>query len=438
MICRTSLKKQDLGFFRMDKVLIVEDSRLVCELLSRSIRDRAGMECVVAYDMASAKIILQRESENFFIALLDLRLPDATPSQIVDLVHSYDIPTVVFTGSLDEQIREMILGKGVVDYIYKKNQTDIDYIIRLVKRIRNNRAIKVLIVDDSSVFRLFIRQLLEQHCLNVLEATSGEEALSILRSNRDIMLALVDYNMPVMDGVEFISAVRSFRSRDQLGIIGLSASGDEVSVKLLKAGANDFLKKPFLTEELNCRVMQNLEYVEHIAEIREASLRDYLTGLYNRRFFFQVGERFFQSAKRKNTGMILAMVDIDYFKKINDTYGHQAGDEALKHVAAIFEKNMRSGDIVARYGGEEFAILACHVDEVSQAFDTFDRLRRQIEESPLDYDGQIIKMTASIGVSVELGDAFSSMVERADQLLYAAKHGGRNRVMLEQAGVSEE
>lgn len=416
----------------MDKVLIVEDSRLVCALLGGSIEDKLGVKSVFAHDYLHAQKVLEKEADQFFIALVDLRLPDAKYGEVVDLLNRYEIPTVVFTGALNEEIRKQILKKGVVDYVFKKNKNDIEYLVRLVKRIRNNSLINVLVVDDSATVRLFLRRLLESHRLNVMEAASGPEAMTILRKHRDIMLAVIDYHMPDMNGVELIAEIRAFRQRDELSIIGISAQGSgEVSAMLLKAGATDFLKKPFINEEFNCRVMQNLEQVEQIAEIREASLRDYLTGLYNRRFFFQIGARFYEAAQRKGSGLILAMVDVDFFKKVNDTHGHHVGDKALIHVADVLQKNMRSGDIVARHGGEEFAILAIHVDEIEHAHETFDRLRATLEANPLEYDGLVVPLTASFGVATSLHDSFEAMLSHADELLYKAKQAGRNQVMVE-------
>ena len=422
----------------MDKVLVVEDSRLVCKLLQETIQERVGVQVETAHDFAAARTILEERAAEFFLALLDLGLPDARFGEVVDLAHAFEIPAVVFTGSLDENVRRMVLEKGVVDYVYKKTRTDIDYIPRLVKRILNNRMIQVLVVGDLAVARLFVRRLLEVHQLNVLEATSGEEAVAILKKNRDIPLAIIDYRMPGMDGMETIAAIRAFRSREQLSIIGLSAqSAEGISPLLLKAGANDFLKKPFVNEEFYCRVMQNLEYVEQIQEIRESSLRDYLTGLYNRRFFFDMGQGIYDKAKRKNTGLVLAMVDVDKFKRINDTYGHSIGDAALKHVGKLLVENLRGGDIVARYGGEEFAILAESLDEVTNAFETFDRLRKRIAATPCQTDEGPISLSVSMGVVRNLDAHFEKMIDNADKLLYQAKNQGRNRVLLEEDGSNE-
>ncbi|MDJ0835329.1 MAG: diguanylate cyclase [Acidobacteriota bacterium] len=415
----------------MEKVLVVEDSRLVCQLLKKSIEDSLSIPVVIAHDLATAREILETGRNSFFLALLDLGLPDAPKGEIVDLVKSYGIPMVVFTSALADDARNLVMQKGVVDYVYKHNQTDVDYILRLVKRMHRNPGIEVLVVDDSPVTRQLLRRLLELQRLKVIESGGGEEAVAILKENRNIKLALIDFRMPEMDGNEMIGRIRAFRGRDQLAIIGMSAHGKgSLSAKLLKSGANDFLRKPFVNEEFQCRVMQNLETIEHIAEIREASLRDCLTGLCNRGFFFRVGSRFHEIARRRDTGMVVAMIDGDYFKRINDTYGHRAGDMVLKHLAALLKKNLRGGDIVARYGGEEFGVVASHVDG-DKIHETFDRLRQTVQDTPCETDGETIFLTVSIGIAVELGSNFEEMVDRADKMLYLAKEAGRNQVVVE-------
>ena len=275
----------------MKKILLVEDSRTVARMLSHRIQKTLDFPILIAMSFTEAKILLEREHRNIFVGLLDFGLPDAPNGEIIDLVQSYDIPVISFTGADDRKTRNFLISKHVVDYIYKKNIHEIDYITRLINRIFRNPDIKVLLVDDSSSAREVIkRQLLSQR-FQVIEADCGETALTLLDQEKGVRLAIVDYNMPGMDGGSFVSSVRKKYGRDRLAIIGISGiDSGQASARLLKSGANDFLTKPFTNEEFLCRVVQNVENMEQLDRIRDVAFRDYLTGLYNRRYLSDRGE----------------------------------------------------------------------------------------------------------------------------------------------------
>jgi diguanylate cyclase (GGDEF)-like protein len=234
-----------------------------------------------------------------------------------------------------------------------------------------------------------------------------------------------------MDGFELITQVRKEHTNDRLAIIGISAYGSSlVSIQFLKQGANDFITKPFLVEELYLRVKQNIEMLEHIDAFQKLSNLDFLTQLYNRRFFFELGNKIFENAKRRNLELTTALMDIDNFKRVNDMHGHEAGDIALKHIAALLTGNFRSGDVVARYGGEEFVILAINLDR-NQTNRVFDRIREIIKSETIEIDGKKIGITVSIGATSRIFDTLEATIKRADELLYEAKQAGRDRVVCE-------
>ena len=413
------------------QILVVEDSKMFSSVISGEIRGRLGFECQVASTLEEAKTLVEKGAKDYFLAVLDLNLPDAHDEQIVDYILSKGIPSIIFTSNFNDDTRERILSKEVVDYILKESTQDVDYLVRTIRRIYKNRSIKVLVVDDSNVTRSLVRCLLETHKFTVLEASGGREGLEILKLHPDIKLIISDYSMPEMDGFQFVSQVRKKFSTDQLAIIGISAHGSPLmSAKFLKKGASDFVNKPFVKEEFYCRVTQNIDMLEYIEAIQEASHKDYLTGLYNRRYFFDLGEKIFENARRGNLEIVIAMFDIDHFKQINDTYGHEAGDTALKKVAEIISTDRRAADVVARYGGEEFCMMAVNMKiEKVPAF--FEDLRRRIQENVLPWENSTISLTISIGVTTRLGNTLQATINRADELMYQAKEQGRNKVIID-------
>ncbi|KPA10536.1 response regulator receiver modulated diguanylate cyclase [Candidatus Magnetomorum sp. HK-1] len=412
------------------RILVVEDNKAVAKLISSRINSELDIITKVAHSYEDAKAIMN-ENDSFFIAILDLNLPDAPDGEIVDLVLSKEIPSIVLTGTLDDDLRKSILSKNVVDYIVKEGMHAIDYVIHLIKRLKNNRDIKALVVDDTATFRHLISRMLELHKFNVITAVDGIDALEKIKEHSDIKLILTDYEMPKMNGFELVSELRKDFSKDMMAIIGLSANTSEtLSAQFLKKGANDFLSKPFLNEEFYCRVTQNVEILELIHEIREASIRDYLTGLYNRRYLYEIGNNLHSNAVRDNLAIAVGMVDIDFFKKINDTYGHDVGDIALKHVAGLLTGHVRKTDVVSRCGGEEFCVILTNVDR-QRALLVFGKMRKVIEKSEIQADGKTIKMTISVGVCTSIKNSLESMIKTADELLYEAKESGRNRVVID-------
>ncbi len=231
-----------------------------------------------------------------------------------------------------------------------------------------------------------------------------------------------------MQGVEFTRRLRTLRSRDKVAVIGISGNTDASLIpRFLKNGANDFLRKPFSREEFFCRVSQNVDQLELIGTLQDLATRDFLTGLPNRRSFLEHSQR--QLGKAEGS-VAVAMVDIDHFKHINDTYGHEAGDDALRAVAGAVAAHARSHDLTARFGGEEFCALVPYLGE-SESVEYFESLRAQIEALEVDVGGQTLRMTVSIGVFRTRfpGQTLNHLLSEADRRLYLAKAGGRNRVV---------
>lgn len=408
----------------------MDDSQVTVRLLCTEIETRVRVQTESAYSLAETKQLLAHNAERFFIAILDLTLPDANDGEVVDFVQSFKIPVIVLTGRWSNDLRAQLINKHVIDYVAKSNPGEIQHVVSLVARVHHNHEIQVLVVDDSKSFRHYIKTLLHIHRYTALEATNGRQALTILAQYPGISLVITDVNMPEMDGISLITEIRKRYTRSQLAVIGISdRDNTELSAKLLKTGANDFITKPFQIEEFYIRITQNVETIEHIKEIEESATRDYLTRAYNRKYLFESGETLYQNAKRGNVSMAVAVVDADHFKNINDSYGHYAGDQALIHLVSVLQEQVRKSDMVARYGGEEFVVLATGISK-DALFLTFDRIRQAVQDIEIRSSDYVFNITASIGVTMDLCESLEEMINRADKALYTAKNEGRNRVVV--------
>ncbi len=412
---------------RRDKILLVEDMKFFATIVSQRLEADLGLQVVSVATLGQAREVLAAEGEEFFLALLDLVLPDAPDGEIVDLVAAAGVPSIIFSSRYSDEVRTIALDKGAIDFVVKDSPSSLQYLIDTVRRVQNNRRLTALVVDDSATTRRYIRNILESQMLNVIEAEDGQAGLEALQA-ADVAIAITDYNMPRMDGFEFIRNARNSWPKDSLAIIGISASDDgAVSSKLLKSGANDFINKPFSGEEFVCRLSQNLDLLEKMAALREAATKDPLTGLHNRRYFHETARPLFASAVRGQIDLTPAMVDIDFFKRVNDSHGHDAGDLVLRAVADELGAQARGTDIVARFGGEEFCLLFVNMLP-SQLASHLEKLRARIEALDIVADGKTINVTASIGVSAKLEGSLDAMISDADRMLYHAKESGRNRV----------
>ena len=260
----------------MPNILLIEDSRLFGNIVKEGIQHRLGFKVTWAQSLKEAENLLQDVESDFFVALLDLNLPDAPDGEIVDVVLGKKIPSIVFTAEFDAAVREKIWSKKIIDYVLKQSPQEVDYIIDLVGRIHRNQSIKVLVADDSETVRKEIKSLLEVHQYQVIQACDGIEGLEAIKAESDIKIVITDYEMPRMDGFQLTQKIRALYPKEALAIIGISAQNDHVlAAKFIKSGANDFIPKPFAAEEFYCRITQNIEAIENIERLHnvEADLR---------------------------------------------------------------------------------------------------------------------------------------------------------------------
>lgn len=411
----------------VERILLVDDSKTLAKLISLKVKSELKIEIDVAYSLSEAELFSKKYS--YTLAILDLNLPDAPNGEVVDVMLKKNIPSIVLTGSVDKAFRKVMLKKDIIDYIYKGGIHDIDYLIDIIKRLLKNRHHKVMVVDDSSVFRNQMKKMVGNLFFQVYALAHGEEALLILEENPDIKIIITDYNMPVMDGLELTKAVRKKYTKNQLSIFVLSSTEDsDVSAMFLKQGANDFINKPFSKEEFSCRLNNAIEALENIDTITHYSSRDFLTGLYNRRHFFTVMEPYFIEAVNHDEEFMTAMIDIDNFKSINESYGHDIGDQMIIHVSELLRSNVQYQDVVSRFTGDEFCLVLKETTR-EKSIEILERIRQRIALTPLILaSGEEVFLTVSIGAALEHDNSLNDTISEADAQLHHAKTTGKNKL----------
>ena len=409
----------------MEKILIVEDNKTLAKLIAKKIKETLKFEVDIAYTLQEAKLFLK--AYTYFLTLLDLNLPDAPNGEVVDYVLSKKQRVIVLSGNIDKEFRKKILQKEIIDYVTKNGINDINYILHTIDRLHKNKKHKILLVDDSMVIRSRMKTMLENLFFQVITVAHGEEALAILENHTDVSLIITEYQMPVMNGLDLTFAIRKAYTKDDLSIIALSENqDDEISALFLKNGANDYIKKPFSKEEFSCRINNSIEALENLHLVTNHANRDFLTGLYNRRYFFLHMSEYIDTSIEKYA---VAMLNIDNFKKINDTYGYEVGDKVIIHLSEILSSRTNYRDMVSRFGGEEFCIVLKNVNRFS-AQDILECLREEVEKSYIMINtSKEIRFTISIGFAMNSEDSLEDTIDQADMRLHKAKQEGKNRVI---------
>jgi diguanylate cyclase (GGDEF)-like protein len=424
----------------VDRLLVVEDSPFFRNIIVAGFAEEQGITVDAVGSRAEALDALDAATTPYALGLIDLRLPDALDGEVVTDVLERGIPTVVFTSRYDEDLRERLLGAGVLDVVLKDSPASLRYLLGVTRRVLRNRHIRVVVADDSSTARRVCTDLLRRYQLDVLEARDGEEALALVLADPTIRLVVTDHEMPRMDGFELVTAIRRNHDRDAIAVIGVSGRGGALlSARFLKHGASDFLAKPYLPEELYTRVALHLDRLEDVAALRQAASHDPLTGLRNRRSLLEVAVAELRGARRAGRSVAVAMLDIDHFKAVNDTAGHDAGDDVLVAVAGVIEERaLAHGGTSGRMGGEEFAVVL-DVERDGDVTPVLEELRAAVEALRVDTRSGPLEVTLSIGVAVDHdGEAdLHQLLVAADDLLYAAKGAGRNRVVTSAAKGSD-
>lgn len=295
---------------------------------------------------------------------------------------------------------------------------------------------KILVADDSRVYRSLVESVLARDGHTVVFAKNGREALEAIAIHQPRLL-ITDWEMPDITGVELCRKIREEHERYIHIILLTSNTEKDQIIEGLAAGADDYLTKPFHEGELLARVAVGRRVAELHRQIHAKNLlleqlarTDSLTGLPNRRAIEDWANRELSGAGRHGYAFWFAMADLDRFKSINDTYGHEAGDIVLRRFAEILRANTRTSNMCGRIGGEEFVIALSHVDRAGVEI-AVERIRQQFEAEEFLFDGIAMKATASFGVAGFCGSnapGLDELFRSADAALYAAKGNGRNQL----------
>jgi diguanylate cyclase (GGDEF)-like protein len=295
----------------------------------------------------------------------------------------------------------------------------------------------ILIAEDSPLYRRLLEQSFSDTGYSLICAKNGTEALRLYAEHRP-EIVISDWSMPDVSGIEVCQRIRKQFFDEQPYIILLTGNADKEDViEGLTAGADDYLTKPFHSGELQARVRVGLRIVALHKEVQaknrqleELALTDPLTGLPNRRAVEIWANRELSAAKRHEFSVWVVVADLDYFKNVNDTYGHDAGDLVLKRFAEVLKRNTRESNMCARLGGEEFLAILTHADE-GQARIAVERLRSDVQKECFRTGADNYHITASFGVSRfcrNSDPSLAALIADADRAMYEAKRNGRNRV----------
>ncbi len=296
----------------------------------------------------------------------------------------------------------------------------------MIKDNNNQEPATILLVDDEPAnIQLIASYLKGDYRLKV--ATSGQQCIDLTSIDPKPDLIILDIDMPVMNGYTVCKTLKENIETSTIPIIFVTAmQAEEDEEKGLLLGAIDYLTKPVRPAILKARIITHIQLKKQRDALVNMALKDQLTSLYNRHYLLETASQRVAKANRNKTPISIMMMDIDHFKKINDTYGHAAGDSVLKEFSKLLIQECRQEDIASRFGGEEFVIFLDDCDQTT-AFSIADRIRERVEVLMPEN----INVTVSIGVAELMNgkEEFTQLIKRADDAMYQAKGQGRNKVV---------
>jgi diguanylate cyclase (GGDEF)-like protein/PAS domain S-box-containing protein len=535
----------------LKNLLIVDNSVVIINILKDLFSEKNDFKVYVAKSLKDVESLINKEE--FFAVISNTVLPDALNGELLQVLKVNDIPTIILSSTIDNELVEASNNLNVIDYVLKDSMYGLEYIYTLVELLVFIKGLNVLVVRESRELSLRIKYILESLFLNVKIARNAQDALEIVENHSDISLIISDYKLPVSNALELTKKIRKNDKYSNIPILILSDEvDDKIKINLFKTGINDFIIKPILVEELKAKVINlflNTKQVEEIntfskifddniissstdtkgviksvsaafskisgytkeeligkhhsivrhpdmpstiyedlwgtikdgktwkgeiknlrkdgssywvsaiiepiwdkqknkigyyairqditdkKRIYELSITDGLTSLYNRRYFNDIAKSIFDKTVRNNEVFGFMLLDVDNFKKYNDTYGHQEGDTVLISISNSLKKSFkRSDDLIFRLGGEEFGVLI-NAKKEEDILTLAASARENIEGLGIEHKKNLpsLVITASFGVVIIRADdvnehSLDYIYKEADDNLYKAKENGRNKI----------
>lgn len=363
------------------------------------------------------------------LIIIDLMIPDVDLENIFELAHNFvqiGIKVFIFSGKDDFNTRLHSVRAGIHSYVTKP--ADIPSLVGMIRHHLNlniNKPTHILIVDDQMSVAEFYATILKQAGMQVTIETNPCEVLSLMQNHSPDLL-LLDFNMPVVNGDELAAVIRQQEQYQSIPILFLSGNAHpDKKTDLLEIGSDDLLSKGMAPEELVRHVKSRVDRSKILTAMM---YQDSLTGLLNHAQIQLAAERVFLQSKRKSTLFTIAMIDIDKFKNVNDTYGHLSGDKVIKALAQLLQQRLRVTDYIGRFGGEEFLLIMPDIN-IANAGNLINSLRKSFSLINFKDKGVSFNVTFSAGIATNTGmNTFIEQIKSADEALYRAKKRGRNLV----------
>lgn len=417
------------------KILHIEQSMLIREMM-HDVVNSIGHEYYSSKSCEDAYKVLEEKNIQFIIT--GLELADTTGESLMEslLESDYrDVPVIVLTSTDNMDIRKKLFDLGVVDYIVKDTITSIklkSYIEAFEVQddvISKIRTKSIALLDDSKLVNTMVRNIFELHGIHNVDSYYTAEDL--LNSDKEYAIYILDLILPGISGEEVLLTLRK-RARNSVIILISSISNYKTISNILSSGADDFIMKPFDASVFMARIKahsRNFILREELeranSELEKAAITDGLTKIFNHRYIVDRVEEEIERSKRYGKPLSIFLFDIDNFKNVNDTYGHQVGDEVLRRIAACMKELVRQSDSVGRYGGEEFMVILPETD-IEKANHVGEKIRKAVEG--MTFSDETLKLTISGGGVEYKGQSPTILIKTADEGLYQAKREGKNRL----------